>query len=275
MTRVETGNYTHMKELPGQLYYFYCIPSYIGYANSGSNPTVIYNADGTLYQGGIWTLEDNALYYDGNIATYAPSENISIQLYAWVYDDGENIHVVYTEAAPSADGQTITEPWAPLYNSDYTPYTGSDFYVSQDLVTFRNNPASYDSSLDPEQLHLYAWKYIAPKVSIYGNSPSNPTAFYNYDAEKTLYIGTDWTVKNGEVYYIGTLATRDPEKDTSTAYPNLTSYIIDASGKEAQPINAEVGIVSIVKDKLIEEKVRALSLLLCATMGINPYLSGD
>ena len=276
LIKTEVGDYTHMKELPGTLYYFSCTPTYIGYANSGSTPTIMYNPDGTIYEGDEWTIEDNILNYEDNPATYTQSENIlTNQLYSWVYDDGENIHVIYTEVAPSADGQTLTEPWATLYNDDYTPYTGSDFYVVENIVTYRDNHASYDSSLDPERITLYAWKYTAPEAAIYGNKPSDPTSFYEYTEEKSLYLGTDWTVEDGVVYYLGQPASRDKNKDTNTSYPNLTSYITDISGNITQPINAEVGVVSIIKDKLTEERVRALSLLLCATMGMNPYINGD
>lgn len=277
MTKVETGTYTHMKELPGILYYFYCIPSFIGYADNGSNPTAIYNTDGTPYTGNEWTIANSALNYDGNPATYAASDNITLeQLYAWVYDDGENIHTIYTKVAPAADGQSLSEYGALLYNSDYTSYEGSDFTINGDLVIYRNSEtAYYSSSANPPIKTLYAWKYVAPQVSIFGNRALSPTSFYENTADKDLYTGDSWTVKDGQVYYLGQEAMRNPAEDTSTPYPDLTSYIIDENGNISQPINSEVGVITIVKDKLEDEKVRALSLLLCATAGINPYISGN
>ena len=116
---------------------------------------------------------------------------------------------------------------------------------------------------------------IAPKAEIYGNRPLSPTSFYTYTEKKELYIGTDWTVSEGVVYYLGQVASRDTSKDINTLYPNLTSYLTDVDGNIIQPINAEVGVISIIKDKMEEERVRALSLLLCATMGMNPYINGD
>jgi hypothetical protein len=275
--KVETGTYTHMKELPGTLYYFSCAPVYVGYANAGANPSIIYNEDGTPYTDSEWTISDNVMKYENNTATYTPAGNLMTdQLYAWMYDDGENPHYIYTKVAPASGGQTLSEPWATLYNSDYTVYTGSDFTVNGDLVVYRNeHNAVYSSPANPPRVTLHAWEYDAPIEEIYGNKPVDPTSLYEYTAEADLYTGEDWTISNGKVYYLGQEATYDASKDTNTSYPNLTSYITDASGNISQPINSEVGVISIVKDKMEGERVRALSLLLCATMGINPYISGS
>lgn len=274
--RTETGTYTHMKELPGTLYYFSCTPTYLGYANSDSDPSVIYNSDGTPYTGTEWTAEDSILKYEGNPASYSSADNLlTDQLYAWYYDDGENEHVIYTKVAPAASGQSLSEPWATLYNKDYTIYTGDDFTVNGDLVEYRNEHTMvYEAPYNPPRITLYAWKYEAPVEAIYANKVSSPTSFYDIE-NRDLYLGTDWTVVNGDVYYLGQLAIHDASMDTNTLYPNLTSYITDENGNISQPIDAEVGVVSIVKDKMEEEKVRALSLLLCATMGTNPYISGS
>ena len=275
--KVETGNYVHMKELPGTLFYFYCIPTYIGYADASTNPSVIYNTDGTPYEGEEWTIANSVLNYEGNAASYSAYDDILLdQLYAWEYDDGENTHYIYTKVPPSTDGQTLSEPWAPLFNDDYTPYVGDDFMVVDDLVIYRNeHNMTYNDTQNPPRLTLYAWKYEAPKAEIFANKPSAPTSFYEYTAERNLYTGFDWTTNNGKVYYLGQEATYNSAFDANTFYPNLTSYITDANGNIAQPINAEVGIVSIIKDELEEERVRALSLLLCATTGTNPYISGS
>ena len=276
MVKVETGNYTHMKELPSTLYLFTCIPIYIGYANSGTEPSSIYNSDGTPYTGTEWTIDSNIMKYENNNASYSAEDNILLeQLYAWKWDDGENEHFIYTKVEPSPDGQTLSTYGATLYNRDYTPYYGNDFIVNGNLVIYRNEyTMSYDSSANPERPILYAWKYEAPEVSIYGNNISNPTSFYEVTEEKELYTGTEWTASNGKVYYLGQEATYANE-DVSSGYPDLTSFITNSDGEVTQPINAEVGIVSIIKDQLEESKVRALSLLLCATMGINPYISGS
>ena len=273
MNMVETGNYTHMKELPGTLYYFACTPVYMGYANASSSPSIIYNADGTEYTGTEWEIENNVLTYNNNPASYSAADNITTdQLYAWEYNDGENVHYVYTKVVPAANNKLST-PWATLYNDDYTEYEGDDFFVSYDVVEYRGNQATYEPSKNPIIYTLYAWKYEAPEAEILANSPISPTSLYDAETEK-LYTGTEWKISDRDIYYSGQKAAYTG-RNAQPNYPDLTSYITDAGGDVIQPINAEVGIVSIIKNEMEEEKVRALSLLLCATMGINPYMSGN
>ena len=266
----EVGTYTHMNELPGTLYAYSCIPTFIGYADKASSPTKIYNENGTPYSGTEWVISNGVVYYNQHITFYSEDDNVETdQLYAWVYNDGENDNIVYTKVAPNPDNRTLSTPWATLYNSDYTEYFGTDFIVNGDLVLYRNNPTTYVASKNPPVITLYAWKYEAPEVTIYGNKPSNPNVLYEINE---LYGGADWVISNGEVYYLGQKATYDSSKNNDTAYPSLTSFITNENGNIINPINAEVGIISIVKDELEEERVKALSLLLCATMGLNPYL---
>ena len=276
MNKIETGTYTRMQELPGTLYYFYCIPTFIGYANSGEEPTELYNSDGSPYEpseDSEWTIENNTLYYNGNEAFYSSSDNILTEpLYKWTYNDGEFDHSIYTKVPPTSDGQYLSESGAVLYNENYTMYDGAEWAVSEDnRVQFNGNNASYVSV---SQITLYAWKYVADKAEIYGNKPSAPTSFYNVES-KELYTGNEWVVTDGVLFYNGQQAQYDSSLNTSTYYPNLTSYIVDNAGSIAKPINSEVGLVSIIKDEITENKLRALSLLLCATMGINPYISGS
>lgn len=268
----ETGTYTHMKELPGTLYYFSCVPTYIKYADTPLDPTHIYNADATPYTGTEWVISNDILKYNGHASSYSENDNLrSDQLYAWKYNDGENDHYIYTKIPPT-ENHVLSTPWAKLYNIDYTPYTGDDFSVNYDIVEYRGEQALDAPDDNPEVLILYAWKYEAPLGKIYANRPVASTSLYNYSTH-TLYTGTEWTIKDGKVYYLEQEATYDANLNTSTSYPDLTSYITNENGIITQPINAEVGIVSILKDKMEEEKVRALALLLCATMGINPYMS--
>ena len=56
-----------------------------------------------------------------------------------------------------------------------------------------------------------------------------------------------------------------------TALP-LTSFITSANGTNAQLINSNVGVVSIIKKALTKEEMRSISLTLEATMGNNPCL---
>ena len=56
---------------------------------------------------------------------------------------------------------------------------------------------------------------------------------------------------------------------------DVTSYVIGEDNKMKYPINANVGTVSIIKEKLSNENLRIISLIMCATMGKNPYLGGQ
>ena len=274
LTKQEVGTYTCMQELPETLYYFSCIPTYIGYADKSSNPTKIYNKDGSPYTGTDWTISNNILKYNNNNTSYSSTDNlVTDQLYAWKYYDGENNHFVYTKVEPTPNGQTLSSYGASLFNADYTPYTGTDFYVNGNIVSYRGNNATYDQTSNPSTFTLYAWKLVENKVEIYGNKQSNPTSFYDIvDNSPVLYTGVDWTATGGHVYYKGQQATYDSTKNKLTNYTPVASYIIDSQSNISNPINSEVGVISIIKDSLSEEKVRALSLLLCATMGINPYV---
>ena len=106
------------------------------------------------------------------------------------------------------------------------------------------------------------------------NSIENSTLYKRYKKMSDI-LSKDSSIKEmlDEIKMLEQEATYDANLNTSTSYPDLTSYITNENGIITQPINAEVGIVSILKDKMEEEKVRALALLLCATMGINPYMS--
>lgn len=272
LEKVETGHYTRMKELPGTLYLFSCSPSYSCYSNSTSTPTTLLNEDGSPYEGEEWKIEDSLLTYNGNPATPQSTPITVGPLYAWTYDDGENPpYTVWTKVSP-ADSTHLSEEGAELYNSDFTLYNG-EFYVNGDQIIYDGFVATYTSSLDVPETPIYEWKYIAPEASIYANKSSNPTSLYTVDT-KELYTGSEWEIVDGNVYY---MEQRASYKSTSldTKYPDLTSYIVDAEGKITKQIDAEVGIISIVKDKMAEDRVRALSLLLCATMGINPYVSDN
>ena len=56
-----------------------------------------------------------------------------------------------------------------------------------------------------------------------------------------------------------------------TALP-LTSFVTSANGTNAQLINSNVGVISIIKKALTKEEMRSISLTLEATMGNNPCL---
>lgn len=267
--KVETGVYTHMTEIPGTLYGFTCNPSFIIYSDSDVLPTEILNADGTPYTGSDWTIADNVLKYDGNAATYSAEDNtITKDLYAWNYNDGEYDHTVYTETLN-------IDPSVTLYNSDFTEETSGHFVVVRSgstwIMQYDGNNAPQDPSMNIPSYILFAWKYTVSSQNIWANKQTYPTTLYDENGD--IYMGNDWYITGSQIFYLGNLATYNSDITKQTFTPNLTSYITDEHGNISQPINSEVGLISIIKAKLPEEEIRALSLLLCATMGMNPYLN--
>lgn len=285
MTKVETGTYTHMNETPGVLYCFTYTPEYKIYANatSPSTPTALYNENGTPYIGPDWQISEGVVEYKGAPAPYDEDGDIQTdRLYAWVYDDTVNNHIIYTKTLD------ITQDTV-LYNSDYTEYAESLFSISyvegttpSYKIFYDQYPTTQDSEADIEPQNRFCYKATLTESSIYTNSIENPILLYTQvDDSYEIYTGTQWTIGTKEVsgqevpwvLFEGNPGTRG--EDTQTFTPDLTSYIIDASGAPAQFINSNVGLVSIIKEKLSEDNARIMALNLCATMGRNPYLSGS
>ena len=285
MTKVETGTYTHMNETPGILYCFTYTPEYKIYANatSPSIPTALYNENGTPYIGPDWQISEGVVEYKGAPAPYDEDGDIQTdRLYAWVYNDTVNDHTIYTKTLD------ITQDTV-LYNSDYTEYTESLFSISyvegttpSYKIFYEQYPTTQVSEADIEPQDRFCYKATLTESSIYTNSIENPILLYTQvDDSYEIYTGTQWTIGTKEVneqevpwvLFEGNPGTRG--EDTQTFTPDLTSYIIDASGAPAQFINSNVGLVSIIKEKLSEDNARIMALNLCATMGRNPYLSGS
>ena len=79
--RGNTTEYAEEMNIPAQtLYAFYYEGNLMNiWANSSSIPSVLYTADGNLYNGTNFYLEDNIIYYkDGGVATYNSLFNVSI-----------------------------------------------------------------------------------------------------------------------------------------------------------------------------------------------------
>lgn len=285
MTKVETGTYTHMNETPGILYCFTYTPEYKIYANatSPSIPTALYNENGTPYIGPDWQVSEGVVEYKGALAPYDEDGDIQTdKLYAWVYNDTVNDHIIYTKTLD------ITQDTV-LYNSDYTEYAESLFSISyvegttpSYKIFYEQYPTTQVSEADIEPQDRFCYKATLTESSIYTNSIENPILLYTQvDDSYEIYTGTQWTIGTKEVneqevpwvLFEGNPGTRG--EDTQTFTPDLTSYIIDANGAPAQFINSNVGLVSIIKEKLSEDNARIMALNLCATMGRNPYLSGS
>lgn len=272
LRRQETGNYTHINEVPGTLYAFSCAPYYDIYANSPTYPTELLNPDGSPYTGSDWYLSSNyKIYYKNKEAFYSQdNDRATDKMYAWVPSDTTIFeYVVYTKSE-KLRYDTI------LYNSDYTevdpntsPFTlalSGDSYV----ILFEGEQTERHESYDIHSKTIYDFRYTMSDQVIYTNNATVPTVLYNED--NSYYLGSDWTIVNNSIYYLNFKASLDEERNISTFCPNLSSYITNAQGNIVENINSNVGLISIIKELLPTDYARTLALVLCANMGKNPYL---
>ena len=293
---IQTGdNYKHISETTGYLYAFDCAPKYEIYApqNSSSQPIEpLYYLDNNnnyiQYSGEDWTIDivegSNKIFYKENEASYVSFAGSTDTLYAWeppssvvVYDK-----VVYTKETSTPDG-FASRPT--LYNEKYEVYAGDDFGIERDDITgmykikFYLNDDTYDAVYDsddniqPKDLYLY--RYQMASENIYTNSHEYHTVLYEkQDDAYTTYSGDEWTLDNFRVYRLNQLATYNESKDVEVPMSDLASYIIGADGYPTEPINSNVGLISIIREGLSDEYARAIALNLCATLGRNPYIGG-
>lgn len=274
LQRVETGNYTHINETPGVLYAFECSPEYSIYSNSATTPTALYNPDGSPYLGIDWVVADSKILYKGEISAYTPAGNLlTDKMFAWVpvgttvYD-----HVIYTKT------ETISSDTI-LYKENYQreDMATSPFSIAQSgssyVILYNGEQTERRVQSDLEPKTIFCYKYIVAPQYIWANSPVNPNTLYTFSGD--FYKGTDWTIQNGSVYYLDMLSYRDTSRDKEIFNPDITSYITDSNGSMINHINANVGTVSIIKEKLSNNQARLFALLLCATLGKNPYLGGN
>ena len=269
----ETGNYTHINESAGTLYGYSCSPEYAIYTNSSSDPTKLYNADGSPYTGTDWTIEDNSIKYKGDTSTYTASRDTTTsKLYAWV-PTGASVYenVIYTKS------ETITSDTI-LYKENYEKedMATSSFSIAQSgssyVILYQGGQTERYQELDVEPINIYCFKYALGDKVIYTNNATAPTILYNEDG--SYYTGNEWRIEGSYVYFNELRAIYNPSYNKETFTPNLTSYITDENNKAIYPINANVGIISIIKEKISNENLRLLALIFCATMGKNPYLGG-
>ena len=297
VTGEETGRYTHISESTGLLYAFTCAPEYIIYAlqENGSPTLPLFYKNNTnnflVYKGSDWTLSNEKIYYKGNEASIdleVPVQETG-NLYGWVPVGTPTLdNVVYTKILPSTNDGFTEVPT--LYNSDYEVYMGEDFGVELNtannkyIIKFYRDGDSYNTVHDPNpqdskdilSKQVYCYKYTMEPAIIFTNNEVNPTVLYTRteDDEYINYAGDEWKIENNKIYRLDQLATYTPESDVETNSPDLTSYIINEQGIPSKFINSNVGVISIIKEALSDENARILSLNLCATLGINPYLGG-
>ena len=273
LLKVETGTYTHINETAGVLYGFGCYPEYSVYVDNASNPTQMYNNDGSPYTGSDWTIEDDTVKYKGLDGVYNESKNIiTDKLYAWT-PVGTSVfeHVIYTKS------ETITADTV-LYKENYEKedLSTSLFSIAQSgssyVILYDGTQTERQPSLDVEPKTIFCYEYVMDRQIIFTNNSQTPSVLYNSDG--TYYAGDSWTIKGDSVYYLDFKAKYDSALDKDTFTPDLTSYITDNNGNAVDSINSKVGIVSIIKEKFPNEALKSTALLLCATMGRNPYLGG-
>ena len=269
----ETGNYTHINESAGTLYGYSCSPEYSIYTDNSSNPTKLYNADGSPYTGADWTIEGTNVKYKGDTSAYTASENITTDtLYAWV-PVGTSVYenIVYTKS------ETISSDTI-LYKENYEKedMATSSFSIAQSgssyVILYQGGQTERHPESDVEPKTIYCFKYSLGDKIIYTNNAITPTILYNEDG--SYYTGDEWRIEDTYIYFNELRATYNPIYNKETFTPNLTSYITDEDNKAIYPINADIGTISIVKERISNENLRLLALIFCATMGKNPYLGG-
>ena len=268
LTKTTTGTYTCMNSTPSTLYAYTYTPTQVIYTNNSTTPTALFNANGTPYVGGDWAISNNQVFYKSNTSNYSSADNVqTVRLYAWVYNDGTQDHIIYTKV------NTIVAD-TPMFNSNYTPYTGTDFTIVQSgtsyIITYLNNNTTYTSSKDILPTTLYAFKYTGSLQTIWANSNITPSVLYESNGD--LYNGTIWTIEDNAVLYEGGIASYTSSEDVIVPSLPATSFIVNSEGVNSSFINSNIGIVTVIKDKLTNETLKALSLNLEATMGNNPCI---
>ena len=268
LTKAETGTYTCMNSTPSTLYAYTYTPAQIIYTNNSSTPTALFNADGTPYAGGDWAISNNQVFYKNNTSNYSSSDNVqTVTLYAWLYNDGTQDHIIYTKT------QTIAANTS-LFNSNYTSYTGTDFKVVQSganyIITYLNHNTTYSSGKNINPKTLYAFKYTGSLQTIWANSNTTPSVLYESNGD--IYTGTSWTIVNNAVLYEGNTATYTASGNVQVPSLPATSFIINANGANVNFVNSNIGVITVIKDTLTEAALRILSLNLEATMGNNPCI---
>ena len=262
--KAETGTYTHMNDAPFVLKAFTYTDLQEVYSDNLTNPSRLYNADGTAYTGDEWTIANNQIMYNSNPISYSNTSINTKILYAWGYNDGISTFKIYTDTLDIAANTT-------LYNEDYTRYTGSSFSVVQSgssyIIQYNGHNTSRTSPDIPSKV-LYKYYYLGGIETIWANSSSSPTILYT--AKNTLYTGTDWTIVDDKVYYQTHEATYNSLYDYTVPTLPVTSYIINSSGVVDKNINSAVSVISVIRDYINEEGLRSLSLNLEAAIGNNP-----
>ena len=268
LTKATTGTYSCMNSTPSTLYAYTYTPTQVIYANSSTTPTALKNADGSPYAGGDWAISNNQVFYKSNTSSYSSADNTETDtLYKWSYNDGTQDHPIYTKV------DTIAAD-TPLFNDDYTLYTGTDFAVVQSgtgyIITYLSNATTYIQSIAP--VTLYAFKYTGSLQAIWANSSTTPSVLYEANGDMYIQSLNAWHIDpdTNKVLYQSNEGTYTPSANVTVPYLPTTSFIVDNDGTNTNFINSNVGVITVIKDGLTDDELRVLSLNLESTMGNNP-----
>lgn len=269
MIRTTVGNYNHMNTTPSTLYAFTYMQNGNIWANSNSAPTTLYNEDGTLYEGDDWSINANSVFFDDFLASYNPNGNITTdRLYAWSYNDGLDDHTIYTKESTLVSTSI-------LYNEDYTIYTGEAFKLVQSgssyIIQYNTHTTDYTENKDILPKTLYNYFYAGDLQTIWANDSAVPSVLY--ESNGNLYKGTDWKIVNNTVYYKTYLGVYNNLFNLLVPSIPVTSYLTQLDGTYTNFINSNIGVISVIKNKISNEKLRSFALNLEATMGNNPCIS--
>ena len=107
--------------------------------------------------------------------------------------------------------------------------------------------------------------------TIWANNSQEPTTLYQANGD--TYSGDDWTIVSNEVLYKnGGIASYNSLYNLIVPTIPITSYVIDSLGNMEKPIISNVGLISVVKEYIPEENLRAIVLNLDSLIGHNPCI---
>ena len=301
------GGYTHMNtNAEGTLYGYSCIPVYIAYAGTdiaGSGTPSDYilcdETSGAPEEINGWYISDNEVYFRDNIVEPSEEPVNTVTLYAHSYDDSSSIHTIYTRT------EEVTSMDDFLYNSDFTIYDGPDFNIKEGAeegeykVVYGPIDDQHDTTLNPSEnitRSIYEFEWSPGLQTIYTitdelQSDNYPLYIATTDesgkVSYNLYTENPpmWTIQPSTTsglyelvydtnYELGGFTSTQDSEVTVSDTP-MTSYITNAEGTTKDSINSSVGLIAIIEKKLEAADARVLALNLCATLGINPFLTGE
>ena len=305
-------SYEHMNpSAGGTLYEYSCNPVYR--INTGTDiiddtpqENVVFCKDNgeTIYPV-AWTLEEDESEIKVFVEINGQQREASAEgdpttedLYAWGYWVTENpdvttepLYLIYIKNSEGPGEDEI------LYDENFqeVPQSDEGFHIIENA----ESPTGYSIEYGAEpitkvkaystgdiQRTIQAYEYISSE-SIYTNTDTieggQSYPLYKLSGTNVYvdYTGSAWKFEGTSLYFTDPNSTEVKWQGIlnptpiQTPVPPLTSYIVDENNVIQDNINSNVGIISIIKEKLSPTNARILALNLCATLGKNPFLDGD